>query len=109
MSDVVRSLISISESPRAGQRVEVRCTIGHPMESGHRRGSDGQLMPRNIITSLECRFNGELMAAFKLHAAIASNPYVAFGFISQQSGTLQFDWRGDGGFSHTATREIALA
>jgi sulfur-oxidizing protein SoxZ len=115
MSDATtRTLISFEPALRAGQRSEVRCLIAHPMESGQRRGSDGAMLPRNLITAFECRFvassgAGEPVAQFKLHAAVASNPYIAFGFVPQRAGKLVFTWAGDNGFRHTVERDVALA
>ncbi len=108
MTEPTRSLIFLNGPAKRGEWLEVRCTLAHPMESGHRRGSDGQLLPRNIVETLVCRFKGALIAQFRLHAAIAANPFVSFGFVPQQSGTLELRWQGQNGFFHAASREVVL-
>ena len=38
---MARTLIHVPERASTGDIVEIRVTIAHPMETGHRRGSDG--------------------------------------------------------------------
>src|SRR5690625_5646479 len=86
-----RMVVSNTE-PAAGEVVEVKVIVQHPMETGLRREPDGTPMPRNIITHCECYFDDELLMEWVLDTAISPNPYLAFSFIPQRSGRLHLRW-----------------
>ena len=98
-----RALVHLPKPIAKGQVVEVRATIAHAMETGHRRGSSGELVPRNIVRRMEARLNGELVFAADMHPALSANPYVAFHLRAVRSGPLVISWRGDKGFAHSET------
>ena len=102
-----RTLITVPAA-RRGEIVEVRTMISHPMETGHRPDSAGKLVPRNIVTRFECRFEGRTIFAADLYPAVAANPYLAFALRAERSGTLQFSWSGDNGFMHTESRPLSV-
>ena len=43
---------------KPGEVIEVKTLVTHEMESGHRRDSNGALVPRRIINRLTCSYNG---------------------------------------------------
>jgi sulfur-oxidizing protein SoxZ len=104
-----RAIVTVPRQARAGEVIELRALIAHPMETGYRVDSEGRAAPRDIIRRFECRWNGELVFAADLHAAIAANPYVAFHLVAQSSGTVSFHWTGDRGFAHSEHAEISVA
>ncbi len=104
-----RVLIQLPATARRGEVIEVRATLGHPMETGYRPGMDGRPVPRDLIQRFNCRYNGELVFSAELHAAVAANPYIAFHTVATESGTLTFEWQGDRGYSHTERRELRVA
>ena len=86
--------------PKTAQRdeiIELKALIQHEMESGFRRGSRGEVIPRDIITRFECRFEGELVFAADFHPAIAANPLLTFHMRASESGTLTFAWTDQNG------------
>jgi sulfur-oxidizing protein SoxZ len=95
-----------ASAPR-GAVIEWRATIAHPMETGYRRGSDGGMLPRNLVRRIEARFEGDLFFSAELHAAIAANPFVAFWLRLPGSGTLSVRWIGDEGLAHEEQMAIA--
>ena len=110
---MARALITVPRAARRGELIEIRALVQHPMETGYRRSSDGDLLPRDLIRHFTCRFvagadavvpsnpgAGEVVFAATLHAAVAANPYLAFHLRAATSGTLIFTWAGDNGFSH---------
>jgi sulfur-oxidizing protein SoxZ len=103
---VTRALLIVPDSARIGEVIEIRATVQHPMETGFRVGSDGQVLARNLVRRVECHFEGERVFAAELHPAISANPYLAFPLRVSGSGTLTVDWRGDEGFSHSASARI---
>lgn len=106
---VTRALIHLPKPAPSGTVIEIRCTLQHAMETGHRRDGNGQLVPRDIANRFECRLNGNLVFAADLYPAVAANPYLAFTLRAQRAGNLDFSWTGDGGFRHQETRALVLA
>jgi sulfur-oxidizing protein SoxZ len=105
----VRTLIHVPRLVRRGEAVELRATIAHPMETGHRPDSEGRLVPRDIIGRFECRLDGELVFASEWYPAIAANPFIAFYLRAERAGTLSFTWTGDRGFRHQESVPLTLA
>jgi sulfur-oxidizing protein SoxZ len=108
---VARTLITVPKTSKPGEIIEIKALVQHPMETGYRRSSDGDMLPRDLIRKFTCRFiagsaaasanagdAGELVFASTFHAAIAANPYLAFNVRATASGTLIFVWEGDKGF-----------
>lgn len=103
----VRALLNVPANTRIGEVIEIRATVQHAMETGFRVGGDGQVLPRDLVRRVECRFDGELVFAADLHPAIAANPYVAFPLRVTGSGLLSVRWQGDAGFSHSESARIS--
>ncbi|MFN0185191.1 MAG: thiosulfate oxidation carrier complex protein SoxZ [Aquabacterium sp.] len=108
MTDAVRTLIQVPPSAARGSIVDIRATIGHPMETGFRIDNDGRTLPRNLIRRFSCHLDGQRVFAAELHAAMSANPYIAFALRATASGTLSFRWEGDRGFSYTETRPLVV-
>jgi sulfur-oxidizing protein SoxZ len=96
----LRAILTAPANARVGDVVEVRALAQHPMETGYRRSSEGEPLPRDLVRRVECRFEGELVCVADLHAAISANPYVAFFLKLPRSGTLTVQWTGDRGVEH---------
>lgn len=103
---MARARISMPTAARRGEMVEIRTLVAHPMETGYRRGADGQRLPRDIIRRFTCRYDGEIVFSAELFPAIAANPYLAFHTVATVSGVLNFSWEGDNGFTHTETMTL---
>jgi sulfur-oxidizing protein SoxZ len=103
-----RALINVPKRARRGQVIEIKTLISHVMESGFRHGTNGKDIPRDIITSFSCRYNGEEIFATQLFPAIAANPFITFHTVATESGTLAFQWIGDNGFEVTEEAKIAV-
>ena len=106
---MARALIHMPEQARRGEIIEIRALIAHAMESGFRPGADGRVVPRNIIRRFSCRYNGETLFSAQLHPAISANPYIAFHTVATESGTLEFSWEGDRGFSQIERRTLTVS
>ena len=105
----LRTLLTVPERVARGEAFEVRALAQHPMETGYRRGSDGALLPRELLRRIEVRFEGELVFSAELHAAVSANPFVAFWLRVPASGTLTVDWQGDRGVAQRESRRIDVA
>jgi len=103
-----RALINVPKKAKRGQVLEIKTLISHVMESGFRHGTNGRDIPRDIITSFSCRYNGEEIFATQLFPAIAANPFITFHTVATESGTLAFRWIGDNGFDVTEEAKIVV-
>ena len=106
---MARTLIQAPPSARKGEVVELRVTIAHPMETGYRPGADGRVLPRDIIRRFTCRYDGAVVFTAELAPAIAANPFLSFHIVAADSGTLEFEWQGDNGFSQVERRSLQVA
>jgi sulfur-oxidizing protein SoxZ len=105
---MARVIVNVPANAKRGEVVEIRTLAGHDMETGFRRTQTGELVPRNIITRFSCSYNGEEVFRAELHPAIAANPLLSFSTVATESGTLEFRWTGDNGFSATQTATITV-
>jgi sulfur-oxidizing protein SoxZ len=78
------------------------------METGFRHGTNGQMIPRDIITSFSAKYNGEEIFATQFYPASAANPFVTFYTVATESGTIAFTWVGDNGFEVTEEAKIVV-
>ena len=102
------ALINVPAKAKRGEIIEIRTLMSHIMETGFRRTAAGDLVPRDIITSFTCRYNGTEIFRADLFPAIAANPYLSFFTVARESGKFEFEWIGDNGFSSTATASITV-
>lgn len=101
--------ISAPEKAKKGEVIELKALIQHPMESGFRRGSRGEVIQRDIITKFECRYNDETVFSADFFPAIAANPLISFFLRAEASGTLIFRWTDQHGESWEESRDISVA
>ena len=102
------ALINVPKKAKNGDVIEIKTLTSHIMETGYRRTMSGSLVPRDIITSLTCRFEGEEIFRADLFPATSANPFISFFTIATKSGKYEFEWIGDNGFSETASASITV-
>ena len=102
------ALINVPPRAKRGDVIEIKTLMSHIMETGYRHTADGAIVPRDIITSFTCRYNGTEIFRAELFPAIAANPFLAFFTVATESGTFDFEWSGDNGFSATASAKITV-
>jgi len=102
------ALINVPKTAKRGDIIEVKTLMSHIMEPGYRHTASGQMVPRDIITSFTCRFNGTEIFRTDLFPAIAANPFITFFTRATGSGKFEFEWIGDNGFSETASASISV-
>jgi sulfur-oxidizing protein SoxZ len=102
------ALINVPPKAKRGDIIEIKTLMSHIMETGYRRTAAGDIVPRDIITSFSCRYNGTEIFRADLFPAVAANPFISFFTIAAESGTFEFEWIGDRGFSATAKAAITV-
>lgn len=105
---MARTLINVPAKAKHGEIIEIKTLISHPMESGYRVGTNGTMIPRDIIRQFVCTYNGEDVFRAELSPAIAANPFISFFIVATESGTIAFEWRGDNGFAASETAAITV-
>jgi sulfur-oxidizing protein SoxZ len=91
-------LANVPRTANKGDLVEIKALVMHVMETGYRPGTNGRIIPRNIIEDFTATWNGREIFRMKLSPAIAANPFVSFSAVATESGTIAFRWSGDEGF-----------
>jgi len=101
--------ISIPTPVKRDEPFEVRIQIRHPMETGYRTDDTGRSIPRNVIRTFACRYNGDTVFAAQLSSGIAANPYLRFFVTARASGELVFEWIDDAGVRGTERAAVTVA
>ena len=99
-------LVNAPKTVKKGQVVEIKALIMHVMETGYRPGTNGRIIPRNIIQDFTATWNGREIFRMRMSPAIAANPFVSFSAVASESGTIAFRWSGDEGFA--AEHQVAI-
>ena len=79
---MARTLINVPAKAKRGEIITIRTLISHVMENGFRHTPMGVRIPRNIIDTFVCIYNGEEIFRAALHPAIAANPFITFHTIA---------------------------
>jgi sulfur-oxidizing protein SoxZ len=95
---MANALINAPKTAKRGDTIEIKALILHPMETGFRPGTNGRIIPRNIIEQFSARWNGEEIFRMALSPAIAANPFVSFFTVARESGRVDLLWTGDQNF-----------
>ena len=105
---MARALISVPQTARRGEVIEIKTLVAHPMETGYRRDSSGGAIPRDIIRNFVCTYNGAEIFRADLFPAVAANPFLSFHTVATESGELKLSWTGDDGKTQTETVNITV-
>ena len=100
--------VRVPERARKGDIVEIRTMVEHPNESGFRHDNMGRPIPRHIVTSFNCTYNGKEVFSATLHPAVSTNPYMTFHLRATETGDLVFTWKDDQGGKTTATQKLTV-
>jgi sulfur-oxidizing protein SoxZ len=97
--------IRIPRSARAGEVIEIRTLIEHPMETGLQQGA----ARRDMLTRLLVRMNGETLLAAEFRNGTSANPYHVFFVRMERSSTFDFTWTDEAGRSARAEARVSVA
>ena len=100
--------VKVPKKADAGEVITIKTLISHKMESGQRKGKDGNLIPRQIINKFECFFNGEPVFSCDIDPAISANPYFEFTAKVEEPGTFKFVWTDDDGSVYETEKAIKV-
>ncbi len=103
---MAQARIQVPAVVKRGEVFEIRLLIQHPMETGFRYNNIGQKIPKNIVHTVTCHYNGEDIFQAELFPGIAANPYFSFFTTAESSGELEFVWTDDSGV--TTSERVAI-
>jgi sulfur-oxidizing protein SoxZ len=108
MASDAKPRVKVPKSAAAGEAITIKTLISHKMESGQRKDSDGNTIPRSIVNRFTCDFNGENVIDVTLEPAISTNPYFEFEATVPEAGEFTFTWYDDDGSVYTETKSISI-
>ena len=100
--------IQLPAEARRGEIIEVRVLIQHAMETGYRFNDGGAPIPRNVIHTILCAYNGREVLRAETSSGIAANPYLQFFMIAGSSGELVLTWVDDEGVRGTERQSLTV-
>lgn len=109
MAKDAKPRVKVPKSAKAGEVVNIKALISHQMESGQRKGSDGNLIPRSIINRFTCELNGVNIIDIAIDPAVSTNPYFEFDARIDAAGDIKFTWYDDDGSVYEDVKSIAIA
>ncbi len=104
-----RPRVKVPKTAKKGDVFQIKTLVTHAMETGLRKGKDGNPIPRDIVNTFTCAFNGKTVFTMKLEPAISANPYIAFYQQATESGDYTFTWTDDAGDSVSKTASIQVS
>jgi sulfur-oxidizing protein SoxZ len=108
MASGVKPRVKVPKKAAAGDSITIKTLISHKMESGQRKGKDGNIIPRSIINRFTCDFNGQNVVDVTLEPAISTTPYIEFESMVPEAGEVKFTWYDDAGDVYDTTKKIAI-
>jgi sulfur-oxidizing protein SoxZ len=86
---------------------EVKALMDHPMETGLRKDSDGNVIPEHFIQEVTCDYGGKTVMTCHWGPAVSKNPYMSFSFKGGAKGDkIVVSWVDNMG--ETATEEAEI-
>ena len=98
--------IGVPRRMTAGQPLELRTLINHPMETGLRENAAGELVPKDLVTHLAVELDGEPAFTARFHTGTSANPYVLFNVKLEQPREAEFVWTDQHGQTVSETRQL---
>lgn len=95
--------VRLPPTARAGDEIEVRTLIEHPMHTAVATPE-----PRNMLARFEARLNGEAVFAFDFANGSAANPTFIFHVRAVPPGDFVFTWTHEDGHSFTSEQSVRI-
>ncbi len=108
MASGVKPRVKVPKTASAGEVIAIKTLISHPMESGQRKDSSGNVIPRSIINRFTCAFNGTSVIDVTMEPAISTNPYFEFDAVVPEAGEFAFTWYDDDGSVYEDSKKVAI-
>ena len=91
-----------------GDIADVRVLMVHPMETGQRKDTGGNVVPLHFIQEVSVRVNGRLVLEGQISQAVSRNPVFSFRLKGVKAGDkLEIAWLDNRGERGRADAAIA--
>ena len=100
--------IIMPDTAKAGEVIEIRALVLHPMVTGHSSGGPNS-QPRDIIHTFAVTYDGAEICRAEMFPGIAANPSLAFTTTATRTGDITFTWIDDAGGRTVETRRLTVA
>ena len=107
ITDMQNPRIALPRRIKAGEPIELRTLISHPMETGLREAADGSLIPQNLIQNLQLTIDEQPALEVQFANGTAANPYVRL-MVQGQGRELGFRWQDQQGAEVVEKRQLPL-
>jgi len=100
------AIFRVKAKARKGS-TDVKMMAKHEMETGQRKGKDGNLIPAKFLDTVTVSHGGKVVFEANLGTAVSKNPYLAFSFEGGAKGeNLDIAWTENSGASGTESGDI---
>ncbi|MFM2319617.1 MAG: thiosulfate oxidation carrier complex protein SoxZ [Pseudomonadota bacterium] len=76
-----------------GGLIEVKALMTHPMETGLRKDSAGELVPAHYITEVVVTANDKEVLKTNWGGSVSKNPYLSFNYKGAVGDKLKLTWK----------------
>jgi sulfur-oxidizing protein SoxZ len=93
-----------------GDVADVRVLIAHPMETGQRRDTKGELVPQHFIQSIVVTHNGRTVYSGQWSQAVSRNPVFAVRVRGAKAGDkISVTWEDNKGDRRTDEAAVSAS
>jgi sulfur-oxidizing protein SoxZ len=93
-----------------GDTVDLRVLMLHPMETGQRKNSKGEIVPMHFIQSVVITHNGRTVLDAQWSQAVARNPFLGLRIKGAKAGDkINVTWVDNKGDKRTDEATVAAA
>ncbi len=103
-----RPRLRVPSSARAGEVIEIRTLIEHPMQTGLNEDARGQRQPRDMLARFVATANGADVFTVDFGNGTSANPALTFYARVDETTEFSFVWHHEDGRSVTATAEVTV-
>jgi sulfur-oxidizing protein SoxZ len=87
---------------------DIRVLMTHPMETGQRKDSEGQIVPMHFIQNLTVKVNGKPAVEAQISQAVSRNPVFSFRLKGGAKGDkIEVSWLDNHGESNSTEAAVA--
>lgn len=86
--------------------VTVKALITHPMETGLRKDSEGNVVPAHFIQEVTATVGEEVVFTANWGTGVAKNPYLSFKYKGAKGDLLTLAWTDNTGHSDSLEVEV---
>lgn len=107
MAGIGKAKVRVPRKIKAGDVIEVKALVRHPMETGFRKNKKtGKKIPAHFINQVSAEFNGDEVMSADWAAAVSKNPFIGFFLKVDAPGDLKITWKDNKGGVFTKTTAL---